>query len=296
MNKYWVVVLLLGVFVQNIEAQSGQLANTPVPDYNFMNYLISGKQYSEALFLISKHEQRYSLLDKNADTLLFLKGKVFYQQQKLQPSSDALLDISEKFHAYNGVRFLAAYNNAHIGQYEKSNSVFLGIAPTDSIQRALKNFELAANALLVKDYNTFKTYYALVPDHHLLLEEKLKLNNVALKIRDFNPKSPFLAGLMSAVIPGSGKMYAGKIGEGVTALLGLSLLGAITYENYKKAGPDNYKTIIFGSMFTVFYVSNIYGSVYSVKVYRDEFYKSVNHAVLFNMHIPVRNVFPELFN
>jgi len=74
------------------------------------------------------------------------------------------------------------------------------------------------------------------------------------------------------------------------------MLGAITYENYRKEGFRNYKTITFGSLLTVFYAANIYGSVYSVKIYREEFNQQLHHAVLFNMHIPIRTVFPDLFN
>jgi len=71
-------------------------------------------------------------------------------------------------------------------------------------------------------------------------------------------KSPFLAGVMSAVIPGSGHIYAGHYGDGITSLFlnGLFIAGtvmAIRQENYAVAGTV-------GVIGLPFYFGNIYGA------------------------------------
>jgi outer membrane protein assembly factor BamD (BamD/ComL family)/TM2 domain-containing membrane protein YozV len=76
-------------------------------------------------------------------------------------------------------------------------------------------------------------------------------------------KSPVLAGVMSAILPGSGYIYAEHYGDGITALLinGLFIVGtvaAIHQENYAVAG-------IVGGIGVPFYLGNIYGSANAAK-------------------------------
>jgi tetratricopeptide (TPR) repeat protein len=76
-------------------------------------------------------------------------------------------------------------------------------------------------------------------------------------------KSPVLAGVMSAILPGSGYIYAEHYGDGITAFLinGLFIAGTVTsihQENYAVAG-------IVGGVGVPFYLGNIYGSANAVK-------------------------------
>lgn len=71
-------------------------------------------------------------------------------------------------------------------------------------------------------------------------------------------KSPLLAGILSAVVPGSGQAYAGKHRDGLVALLvnGLFIAGtavAIDQENYATAA-------IVGGIGLPFYLGNVYGA------------------------------------
>jgi tetratricopeptide (TPR) repeat protein len=76
-------------------------------------------------------------------------------------------------------------------------------------------------------------------------------------------KSPVLAGVLSAILPGSGYFYAEHYGDGITAFLinGLFIAGtvaAINQENYAVAG-------IVGGIGVPFYLGNIYGSANAAK-------------------------------
>jgi len=76
-------------------------------------------------------------------------------------------------------------------------------------------------------------------------------------------KSEALAGIMSAVVPGSGYFYAGHYGDGITAFLinGLAIAGTVTaiyQENYAVAA-------IVGGIGLPFYFGNIYGSANAAK-------------------------------
>jgi len=100
-----------------------------------------------------------------------------------------------------------------------------------------------------------------------------------------------LAAFYSAIIPGSGKIYAGRLGDGLSSFFIVSSLGLITAENWYKAGIKNPKTIFFGSLFSVFYVGNIWGSYFSVQIQNDEFNHEMDHKILFDLHIPLRTIF-----
>lgn len=80
-------------------------------------------------------------------------------------------------------------------------------------------------------------------------------------------KSPWLAGTLSALIPGTGKVYAGRTSDG---LYSLALIGGATwlaYRGFEDDGTSSVKGWLFGSVGTVLYVGNIYGSVVAVRMY-----------------------------
>ena len=100
-----------------------------------------------------------------------------------------------------------------------------------------------------------------------------------------------MAAIASAIIPGSGKIYAGKLGEGISAFLLTGVFGAITAEHWVKDGPANWKTIVPGLLGAFLYIGNIYGSYMSVSIYNSNLKDAQDTAVLYNIHIPLRSVF-----
>jgi tetratricopeptide (TPR) repeat protein len=83
------------------------------------------------------------------------------------------------------------------------------------------------------------------------------------RYQELPEKSPELAGFLSAILPGSGYIYAEHYGDGITAFLinGLFIAGTITaihQENYGVAG-------IVGGVGVPFYLGNIYGSANAAK-------------------------------
>jgi hypothetical protein len=261
-------------------------------DLKFANYLIGKEKFGEAIFFLNNLPVKQSLTEKTIDSINYLKGWSFYNLKQLDSSVFFLNKVSINSSMYYKSKFFAAYNNTFLERYDSAKQILNNLPVKDSLLMELKKFELAGLTLLEKkhsnysDYsNTFeRTYYQLVP-------EQQKLDELYTKAHNFKNRSIAMAGIMSAVIPGSGKLYVGKIGEGVSSFLTLAILGGITLENYNKAGPSNFKTIFFGSLFTVFYIGNIYGSMASVKIYRNEFYATNNTNILLHIHIPLRTIF-----
>lgn len=78
-------------------------------------------------------------------------------------------------------------------------------------------------------------------------------------------KSPALAGILSAVIPGSGKMYAGEWGDGITGFLVTGLLAFLAYDNFR--ADHTARAWIFTGLGAFFYAGNIYGSISSAQIF-----------------------------
>ena len=107
------------------------------------------------------------------------------------------------------------------------------------------------------------------------------------ELPDYKEKSALLAGAMSAVIPGSGKIYAGDLRSGVSTFLVVGALGAIAAESWAKLGLNDWRTITLSSIFTLFYTANIYGSAVSVSVIKNTYEDAKKATLMFDLRIPL---------
>jgi TM2 domain-containing membrane protein YozV len=85
--------------------------------------------------------------------------------------------------------------------------------------------------------------------------------------RKINPpnKSVTAAVLMSTLIPGLGKIYAGQIGDGVVAAIATGLFGFLAYDNFK--AEHDFRGWLFSGITAFFYAGNIYGSAAAAQIY-----------------------------
>ena len=117
------------------------------------------------------------------------------------------------------------------------------------------------------------------------------LGRIRDEIAQHKYKNPWVAAGLSALLPGLGKIYAGNLGEGFSALLLTGSMMAATAENWCREGVTNWKTLLFGAFSAVFYIGNIYGAAVTVKTMNNAFDDEKNLQILYNIHIPLRNAF-----
>lgn len=84
-------------------------------------------------------------------------------------------------------------------------------------------------------------------------------------------RSSWLAGTMSALIPGTGKVYAGRTSDGLYSLALIAGASWLAYRGFKDGGTSSVKGWLFGSVGAVLYFGNIYGSFVAVRMY------NINH-------------------
>lgn len=295
-------VLLLFFCLYNQSLPSVALPPEPLPvhsadndahfqdDIDFIMHLMSRGEHDEALFLL---EDLTTSRSGMADTLFYLRGWNLYQQKVLLPSAEALLKVSATSPLFVKSRFFGAYNMAHAGYVSRGLEVLAGWDElTDGMHLALRNFQLSGMSLLSRDYESFSRraeqfsgrYHAFSGQ-----ESSILLHHQALM--DIPSRSPVVAGMLSAAVPGLGKVYAGKAGEGIAGFLYTLAFAATAYDFYRGAGPRSALFIISASVAGIFYVGNVWGSVVAVNRKKYELYNEIDQRILFDLHIPLRSAF-----
>ena len=106
-------------------------------------------------------------------------------------------------------------------------------------------------------------------------EKAAVYNDYAEKGENLPTRSPFLAGTLSTIVPGAGRLYTGRLGDALTSLFMVGLTGWQAYDGFHRDGLSSAKGWTLGTLCGIFYVGNIYGSVISARVYNrhvtDEF-------------------------
>ena len=89
----------------------------------------------------------------------------------------------------------------------------------------------------------------------------------AEKGRSLPSKSPLLAGFLSTVLPGSGRVYVGRPNDAMLTVFFLGVLGWAAYDGFSENGVSSRKGWTFGTLGGIFYLGNVYGSVVAAQTH-----------------------------
>ncbi len=260
----------------------------------FLQHLTDQEAYEEGVLYVDYLMKGESSLER-LDSLYYFKGLFQYHTKNVEASILSFSKMTQStgnsamdLHAF----FLTGFQHAYLKDFGAATHRLKKIEVFNEFDEELKNYELAAVSLLKRDFDSFVSYKDKFTGRFFQLssfQEQLLKNYEGLK--KVRKKSPWVAALLSGVVPGAGKFYTGKFGQGYTTLLIGTILTLQTLEAYNKSGTSSFRFNLFAGLFSTFYVANIWGSVLSVKVYRDENNKRYNDAILLNMHVPLRTIF-----
>lgn len=201
-----------------------------------------------------------------ADYASFRIGMAYYKGEEYRDAARSFSSMREKYpesaHALPA-RYQEGFSRWKLKEYESARVTFEAIAE-DHPESGYAPRALAASSLVALDEDkpeisraALQRFADRYPGHPGAENVKEALSLLD-RYQDLPQKSPVLAGFLSAILPGSGYMYAKHYGDGVTAFLinGLFIAGAVTgfhQENYAVG------TIVAG-VGLPFYFGNIYGS------------------------------------
>lgn len=106
--------------------------------------------------------------------------------------------------------------------------------------------------------------------------------------RDLPRKSAALAATMSAVVPGTGKIYADRLEDGLYSLTLVGGASWFAYEGFRDRGVSSAKGWLFGTVAAVLYVGNVYGSVVAVRLYNAGHEETLQHDIQAQISITTR--------
>lgn len=257
---------------------------------NNQNYAFTYNLIKENRILPAQYSLNNLNLKINSDSIHYLKGFLYYYKKDIDSIIIILNKIQNKdSKIYNYSRLLLALSLSYKNNYIQSIKTLNEMNETDyNFQNIFfaKNIQLAGNFLLLKDYRKYDSIiHSLKPQD---IYEISTLNNFSeLKNNqiNFHKKSPAFSSLLSAIIPGLGKFYAGRKGEALSSFTANFIFGAMTLESYYRT--KNFKNpmfIFFGLTFSVFYTGSIIGSYHTTKKQNISKQKQINNEILAQMH------------
>ena len=263
-------------------------------EIRFASYLIDNAEYRDAIFILNKLNSSSKTIEITPqDSINYFLGWAFYNIKNLDSSIFYFDKIIPQSEFFLKSKFYQAYQNIYLGKMENAITILNSLDLTsDSNLMQIRNFELSGISLLQRDYAKFEALSkSFNQNYYVLSEEEKNFAQYHKKLKAIKFKSPFLAGFFSALLPGSGKYYAGYRGQAISAFVPSALLGAVAAEHLLKNGIKSPAFIIFGGIFYVFYVGNIWGSVLSVKTKRNEQFYETDQHLLNDLHLPLRRIF-----
>lgn len=122
---------------------------------------------------------------------------------------------------------------------------------------------------------------------HLTEAQKDSLLAYISDIQDPDYKSPVLAGVLSAVIPGAGKIYTGRYTDGIMGFVLTGLMTSLAVINFQ----DDYefRGWLFTGLAGWLYAGNIYGSAVSADIHNAVYKAEWEHN--FRIYLDSQNYF-----
>ncbi len=194
----------------------------------------------------------------------------------------------------DSIQFKIAYGFLQMGNYQNAIEKFSAIKSNSNFYDAagiekLKVFFLANDTssfiseadLLLQSNNPYNNNVLRFKNSVILFTKNLPAKDILLSpftfeeksiISDFydwkkNPpyKSEQIAGILSTIIPGSGKIYTKNYSDGITAFILTGLFGYLAYSNFEH--KHSFRAWVFTGLAAGFYAGNIYGSIASAQIF-----------------------------
>ncbi len=247
-----VILVLLSSIIcpQQIEFQSPQNIKL------FADYLFCDKDYIRA---IDEYEKYLETVEDDS-----IRFKIAIAYSSINDFGNAvgklsLIKKSSPFYEQSKIELLKSIYLQNI------DSVFFDFA--DAVINSLSQY--SNNAYRLKNTALLLSKAELPEKEKFLIPFDNEDKKTLYDFYDFkkNPpyKSEVLSGVLSAIIPGAGKIYTQEYGDGITAFLLTGLFAYLAYTNFEHDHPT--RAWIFTVLGAGFYAGNIYGSVASAQIF-----------------------------
>jgi len=136
--------------------------------------------------------------------------------------------------------------------------------------------------LLKGDYLKASTLITEFPVNDPLYPAELR--SISAHASGMRFKKPFVAGALSAVIPGTGKFYTKNWGDGIFAMVFVFGNAWQAYRGFHEHGSKSALGWTFASLSASFYIGNVFGSVKAARRYNKNLTNDVENKVFDFIH------------
>ena len=266
-------------------AASGQ--NEQQASLAFVSHLSKDGRHQEAIRMLYIERALYQ-----ADTFNFNLARQYHLLRKADSASAIFSRVSPVSAFGTAARFGAALNFIYLNDPEKARTELETITDTALGNMELRQLTLAGIALLQREearFDSIAQYFRFTS--YLVSSEERTLVDLRKRVSAKRRKSAIAAAGLSAIVPGLGKIYAGRKGAGLASMLASSVLAGIAAETYFRGGAQSAQFITAGALFGVFYAGNIVGSYYSVRQQKKTETGKFDNEILATIHLPIHRRF-----
>ncbi|MBK8392612.1 MAG: hypothetical protein IPL23_26560 [Saprospiraceae bacterium] len=259
--KFFLFSFFLFMFSFGLKAQESVVIDS-VSQALFAKYLFDQGLYKfaaeeyERLHYYYPNNKKYTLALFKADRFA---GNIDHMQARLQLLPDQDKQLSRQY--------------------------FLSLITNDQLPLAQQLLDngLRDYGKISDDYFKFKVGLLVMEGSHKAAQdtmEKYKIDDSALANlivmgSESKRKSKTLAGLMSAIVPSSGRFYARDYKDAIFSLVFMGGTAFQSYKRFNKGGINSAGGWIYGGISFGFYLGNIWGSVKAADRYNQKNYKKV---------------------
>jgi hypothetical protein len=268
---FLLIILFNTVFLSVANSEESFEYYSPENVLKFANFLYEQEDYLRA----ASEYQRYLFYQpKDSEKIRFrialcyrLAGKTEQAirtfETFLTDSSDSILTSSAYYQI--GISYFLMEQFGTSAKYLKTSLPHI----TDVRYRAESQQLIGLSYLKQKQWiEAEKMFNALQKSDVMAVREKaVVFSKYAVQGTQLPKRSPLLAGFLSTVVPGTGRLYTGRVGDALTSLMTVGLTGWQAYDGFRRDGVTSAKGWALGTLCGIFYVGNIYGSVISARVY-----------------------------
>jgi TM2 domain-containing membrane protein YozV len=227
----------------------------------FANFLYCDCDYSRAIAEFEKY-----LTFHNNDTVIFKIGLSYSNLGNIDNAVSSFKRLFSEPIFSDEARLETAKLNFRNKRYSELNMITFN--PEYISSRYYPSIKILNNISILFENNP--AVGSNLNDFVNIFPESAREEMKTFFMSKVNPpyKSPVFAAVLSAIIPGAGKIYTGFYGDGITAFVLTGILAYTSYSNFK--ADHIFRGWLFGGLTGVFYLGNIYGSAVSAQIHNAE--------------------------
>lgn len=253
------IVTIFIILYQNTSAQQNLL------DFDnslkFARYLSATRQLNFA----SQEYERLNYLWPNDSVVIFELAQTYRLNQQCDMIDYSFNLFSKEDRIFKTMDYTREYLRFSLTCRKQDQKYFSLVSKLKPEEKA---FYATSYFWVNKEYDSLMNYYS--KESELLARANINLHDITKSFNEQKYKSPFLASLMSTVIPGSGKAYVNRWGDAFVSFLFVGTNTYASYRAFKKKGINSVNGWIFGSLAVSFYSANIWGSSKAAKNYNNK--------------------------